>query len=67
VGGSPAEAKNNLGFAYQSAGNLPRAFDLYVEALRLDPGLTRARQNLREVAKQLERPVPPELASEPRS
>jgi len=67
MGGVPAEAKNNLGYAYQVASNLAQAFDLYVQALRLDPGLTRARQNLIEVANRMGRPLPPDLPSEPHS
>jgi Flp pilus assembly protein TadD len=63
-GGTEAESKNNLGYAYQGAGNLAQAFDLYVEALRLDPGLARARQNLREVSKRVGRPLPADLAPE---
>jgi len=67
LAGAPAEAKNNLGYAYQAARNFAQAFDLYVEALRLDPGLSRARQNLIQVANRLGRPLPPDLAQEPRS
>ncbi len=63
----PAEAKNNLGYAYQKASNLAQAFELYVEALRIDPGLTQARQNLSEVSKRLGRPIPSDLRLEPRS
>ncbi len=66
MGGGRAEANNNLGYAYQVASNFAQAFDLYVEALRLQPGLTRARQNLNEVAQRLGRPIPADLPPEPR-
>lgn len=62
VGGSPAEAKNNLGYAYELAGNLAQAFEAYSDAVRLGPGLERARANLEEVARKLKRTVPTELA-----
>ncbi|WP_242371145.1 tetratricopeptide repeat protein [Anaeromyxobacter sp. SG26] len=61
-GGSPAEAKNNLGYAYELAGNLPQAFAAYSDAVRLAPGFARARANLEEVAKKLDRAVPSEPA-----
>ncbi len=67
MGGTRAEAKNNLGYAYQVGNNFAQAFDSYVEALRLQPGLTRARQNLNEVARRLGRPIPTDLPPEPRS
>lgn len=63
----PAEAKNNLGYAYQTSSNLAQAFTLYVDALRLDPGLQQARRNLAEVARRLGRPVPADLPPDPRS
>jgi Flp pilus assembly protein TadD len=56
----PAEARNNLGFAYESRGDLQNAYDLYLEALRLDPSCGRARGNLGHVAARLGRPVPTE-------
>ncbi len=62
VGGPPAEAKNNLGYAYELAGNLPQAFEAYSDAVRLAPGLARARANLEEVARKLNRAVPSEPA-----
>ena len=37
MGGTEAEAKNNLGFAYERRGDMANAYELYVEALRLDP------------------------------
>jgi Flp pilus assembly protein TadD len=60
-GGTPAQAKNNLGFAYERAGNLALAYDLYKQALELDPGLRQARTNLTNVAKAIGRPGPDEL------
>jgi len=65
MGGSEAEAKNNLGFAYERRGDMANAFDLYVEALRLDPKAERARSNLVHAAIVLGRPVPPEAAAAP--
>ncbi len=63
MGGTEAEAKNNLGFAYERRGDMANAYDLYVEALRLDPKGERARSNLVHAALVLGRPVPPEAAS----
>jgi Flp pilus assembly protein TadD len=63
MGGSEAEAKNNLGFAYERRGDMANAYDLYVEALRLDPKVERARSNLVHAAIVLGRPVPPEAAA----
>jgi len=60
MGGTEAEAKNNLGFAYERRGDMANAYDLYVEALRLDPKAERARSNLVHAAVVLGRPVPPE-------
>ena len=62
MGGTEAEAKNNLGFAYERRGDMANAYDLYVEALRLDPTAVRARSNLVHAALILGRPVPPEAA-----
>jgi Flp pilus assembly protein TadD len=61
MGGAPAEAKNNLGFAYERRGDLGNAFDLYVAALRIDATCARARSNLTQVARQLGRPLPADL------
>src|SRR5262245_36733046 len=63
MGGSEAEAKNNLGFAYERRGDMANAYDLYVEALRLDPKIERARSNLVHAALVLGRPVPPAAAA----
>jgi Flp pilus assembly protein TadD len=60
MGGTEAEAKNNLGFAYERRGDMANAYDLYVEAVRLDPKAERARSNLVHAAVILGRPVPPE-------
>ena len=65
MGGTEAEAKNNLGFAYERRGDMANAYDLYVEALRLDPKGERARSNLVHAAVVLGRPVPPEAATQP--
>ena len=65
MGGTEAEAKNNLGFAYERRGDMANAYDLYVEALRLDPKGERARSNLVHAAVVLGRPVPPEAAAQP--
>ncbi len=61
VAGSPAQAKNNLAFAYELAGNAAQAYALYLEAIRLDPGMERARANLVYLAKKTDRKLPPEL------
>jgi Flp pilus assembly protein TadD len=63
MGGTPAEAKNNLGFAYERRGDLKNAYDLYLEATRLDPKSTHARQNLVHAAQVLGREVPPAVAN----
>jgi tetratricopeptide (TPR) repeat protein len=63
MGGTEAEAKNNLGFAYERRGDMANAYDLYVQALRLDPTAARARSNLVHAALILGRPVPPEAAA----
>jgi len=58
LGGTPVEAKVNLGFAYEQHGDLSNAYDLYVEATRMDPQSKRARSNLVHVAELLGRPAP---------
>ena len=65
MGGTEAEAKNNLGFAYERRGDMANAYDLYVEALRLDPKVQRARSNLVHAALVLGRPLPPEATPAP--
>jgi Flp pilus assembly protein TadD len=66
-GGSPAYAKNNLGYAYERRGSAGQAFDSYVEAVRLDPGLQIARQNLERVSRQTRRDLPSDLPQPPSS
>ncbi|HVI96906.1 MAG TPA: tetratricopeptide repeat protein [Anaeromyxobacter sp.] len=66
-GGSFAEARNNLGFAYERAGNLVQAFDAYREACRADPALTKARENLVHVAQLLQRELPVEARDHEKS
>jgi Flp pilus assembly protein TadD len=56
--GTQTEAINNLGYAHELAGDLTRAFDLYLEATRLEPGSQRAKSNLDHLAKRLGRPLP---------
>jgi Flp pilus assembly protein TadD len=63
MGGTPAEAKNNLGFAYERRGDMGHAFDLYLEAARLDPKSNRARSNLVHAAEVLGKPVPDDIAT----
>jgi Flp pilus assembly protein TadD len=65
-GGPPAHARNNLGYAYERRGNAGQAFELYVEAVRLDPGSRTARENLARVARQLHRELPADVAAAPR-
>jgi Flp pilus assembly protein TadD len=64
-GGTAADAKTNLGWAYERRGSLVQAFELYLEALRLDPGATSARKNLTRVARDLGRPLPAEVSTPP--
>lgn len=61
----PAQASNNLGVAYEAAGLLGPAYEAYLAAVRLDPGLARARENLVDVARALGRPLPPDVATAP--
>jgi Flp pilus assembly protein TadD len=63
--GNKSQARNNLGYAYERRGNAAQAFQLYVEALRLDPASQVARQNLSRVARQLNRELPSDLAKPP--
>jgi Flp pilus assembly protein TadD len=65
MGGSEVDAKNNLGFAYERRGDMANAYDLYLQALRLDPGANRARSNLAHAAMVLGRPLPPEASAAP--
>jgi Flp pilus assembly protein TadD len=61
MGGTPAEAKNNLGFAYERRGDLKSAYDLYLEAARLDPKSTHAHSNLVHAAAVLGRDLPTDV------
>jgi Flp pilus assembly protein TadD len=63
--GNKSQARNNLGYAYERRGNAAQAFQLYVEALRLDPASQVARQNLSRVARQLNRDLPSDLTKSP--
>ena len=62
MGGSEVDADNNLGFAYERRGDLANAYELYLQAVRIDPTAVRARSNLIHAAAVLGRPVPPEAA-----
>ena len=62
LGGTPLQATNNLGFAYERSGNLAQAYQLYLQAVRLDPADARARSNLEHVAMEMGRELPPEVA-----
>jgi Flp pilus assembly protein TadD len=65
MGGSEVDADNNLGFAYERRGDLANAYELYLQAVRVDPKAVRARSNLVHAAAVLGRPVPPEVATAP--
>lgn len=65
LGGSVAEARNNLGYAYERQGRLAQAFDLYVEAVRLAPRFEVARTNLEHVARSLKKDLPVDLPPRP--
>jgi Flp pilus assembly protein TadD len=58
LAGVPAQARNNLGFVYESRGELEKAYDMYREALDADPALRQARRNLSRMCERLGRPVP---------
>ena len=60
LGGTAAEAKNNLGLAYELNGHPVQAFDLYLEAWKLERA-PRTRNNLVHVAQKLGRSVPPDV------
>jgi Flp pilus assembly protein TadD len=65
MGGSEVDANNNLGFAYERRGDMANAYDLYLQAVRLDPTAVRPRSNLLHAALVLGRPVPAEVAAVP--
>jgi Flp pilus assembly protein TadD len=50
LGGSAAEAQSNLGLVYELEGNWAQADSHYRDALRLDPSVRRAQQNLDRLA-----------------
>jgi len=57
--GDPRRARENLALAYERTGALPQAYELYVEAARLDPGDAAAQVDLARLAQALGRPIPP--------
>jgi Flp pilus assembly protein TadD len=61
---TPAQAKNNLAFAYERRGDLGTAYDLYLEAIRMDSRCPQARANLLVVAGKLGREPPADLPME---
>jgi Flp pilus assembly protein TadD len=65
MGGSEVDASNNLGFAYERRGDMANAYDLYLQAVRLDPTAVRPRSNLLHAALVLGRPIPAEVAAVP--
>jgi Flp pilus assembly protein TadD len=65
MGGSEVDATNNLGFAYERRGDMANAYDLYLQAVRLDPSAVRARTNLTHAALVLGRQLPADVASAP--
>jgi Flp pilus assembly protein TadD len=64
-GGTAAEAKNNLGYVYERQGHWRQAFDLYVEAVRMEPGFHKARENLGYVAPKVPAAIPADLPPPP--
>jgi Flp pilus assembly protein TadD len=61
MGGTEAEAKNNLGYAYERRGDMKHAYDLYLEAARLDPASPRVRSNLVNAAAVLGEQIPADV------
>ena len=57
--GDPRRARENLALAYERTGALAQAYELYVEAARLDPGDAAAQVDLARLAQALGRPSPP--------
>lgn len=55
---SPSDARLNLGYAYEKAGQLAQAYDLYGEAVRLDPQSQYARESFARVARVMGKPLP---------
>lgn len=58
LGGTPAEAANNLGMVYEDRGELERAYDAFAAAVREAPDLAPARGNLERICERLGRPLP---------
>ena len=58
LAGTKAQAKNNLGVAYERAGNLLQAYEQYLKSVQLDAGSATARGNLEHAAQELGRGVP---------
>ncbi|HLK93987.1 MAG TPA: tetratricopeptide repeat protein [Polyangia bacterium] len=67
MGGTEVDATNNLGFAYERRGDMANAYDLYLQAVRLDPSAVRARTNLTHAALVLGRQLPADVAAAPAS
>jgi Flp pilus assembly protein TadD len=65
MGGSEVDATNNLGFAYERRGDMANAYDLYLQAVRIDPTAVRPRSNLVHAALALGRSIPAEVAAAP--
>ena len=65
MGAPPPDAKNNLGLAYERKGDLTNAYNLYIEALRLDPRCSTARANLVYVARRLGKEIPEDVSKAP--
>jgi len=49
-GGSLCMAYYHLGFTYEKRGDLHNAYQVYGKALEIDPGMTKAREKLEEIA-----------------
>jgi Flp pilus assembly protein TadD len=59
VAGPPAQARNNLAWAYEQRGMRERAIELYAEASALDPSAGKPRDNLDRLSRELGRAAPP--------
>jgi Flp pilus assembly protein TadD len=58
LAGPPAQATNNLAYVAEEQGQLERAYDLYLEAVKQDPELVQAHRNLERVCRTLGRSLP---------
>jgi Flp pilus assembly protein TadD len=65
MGAAPADARNNLGLAYERKNDLTNAYAMYIEALRLDPRCNPARANLVYVARKLGKEIPEDVSVVP--